>query len=353
MKVRILQPIERWMKYVHLMPGQIADMPDADAEKLIRAKLAEPVEPETGGASAAGVVGAPSSAGQPSPQAPPAGEEEGGETQREEQPSALISPPSPAPSPFLDQVVADPRLLTWLNLHGFKRLTDKPVYVKIVKVEEEQIARLVVSFEHNPWGNRYGYVLDETTGEWKPDPKLRDHPELLEYKKFRDQLRQAAETKVEMRRETKEVEVAPGQVQQLEVVQVMETRDEEQILQELSRSDFASEVVSQYFYEFTTKDGRHVIGLSYKGVKQLILKHGGIETERPERLEAGDKVIYLVRAKDKIRDITAWGVGTAPRDAPFAEQLALAKAQRNCWRVFLPETIISEAYRRWKERREL
>jgi hypothetical protein len=214
----------------------------------------------------------------------------------------------------------------------------------------------VVDFEKAPGkGARYGYELDMRTGEWRTAEDLRDsHPLLLQYKAYRDQLlAPKPEVKVRVEEAVKELPAGEGQV----LIQKIEAKDEEQIVEELARTDFVSDVLSQYFYCFEHK-GRKVVGLSYKGVKQLALRKGNIELKDLELREAKDGYIAIVKARDLERNLEVYGVAYQAYNWPdgtpdnFAVAKAVAKAQRNALRALIPETLITEAYKRWLERRE-
>jgi hypothetical protein len=365
MKVRLKTSIKFWTHggrtYRDLNPGDVVEMPEEDARILINANLAEPAE--SGGGETAPSPPTTSSLTSP-PSAP--GREGGVEVapQREGGPVAVPAggePPSPAimvPAEEEKKPLPDPRLIQWLEERGFtKSPNGRLVWNRVDQLPDGRVVRLVVDFEKTPGkGSRYGYELDLRTGEWRTANDLRDsHPLLLQYKAFRDNLlAPKPEAKVARVEEAvKELPAGEGQV----LIQKIEAKDEEQIVEELARTDFVSDVLSQYFYCFEHK-GRKIVGLSYKGVKQLALRKGNIELKDLELREAKDGYIAIVKARDLERNLEVYGVAYQPYNWPdgtpdnFAVAKVVAKAQRNALRALIPETLITEAYKRWLERRE-
>ena len=244
----------------------------------------------------------------------------------------------------------DSRFIAWLEQHGFARAPNGVAFSKTVKLETGKVVKLTVDFKDNSHGNRYGLSLNEDTGGWKTDEAMRDHPDLLEFKRYRDDLLAQNTSKPEITKEGNPEKVIPGGEGQGLVLE-MEKRDEDQILAELS-GDFASEILKDYFYSFKRGD-RTIIGLSYKGVKQIILRHGKVELKDIEIRETDRAFIVIVKAWDKVRDITAYGVAYEEKSMPLALQRATSKAQRNALKFLIPESMITEAYRNWQEKREL
>jgi len=268
---------------------------------------------------------------------------EGNQT-KPEIPKAEAGPEAPAP---------DPRLIAWLESKGFSRRPDGACWTKTERLGTGEIVQLKVDFKNTEKGARYGYRLNEETGGWKQDPNLRDHPLLLEFKRYRDGL--LAEEKTQKPEEGKpsEREIPAGQGQALMLK--MDERDEQQIVAEL-QGDFKSEVLKQYFYSFQ-QGGREIVGLSYKGVKQIALKQGNITLKDLELRETEKGWIAVVKARHETRNLEVYGAAWQPKVARWGEDLfalqkAVSKAQRNALRALIPETIITEAYRAWRERRE-
>jgi len=321
--IRMLRPVTRIGDHYDLRPGQIVDMDPKYADVLVRDGFAE-------------YVHARAESGEGHPPASPA--------------SAATSNCEVFPSP----PAPDPRLVAWLEANGFARRPDGTAWQKTVRLEDGRIVKLVVDFKHTEKGARYAYVLDEETGGWKNAENLRDHPTLLEFKAYRDKLFEAGRPKPPERT----VEIPAGEEGQ-QLLLKMEERDEQQIIAEL-KGDFQSEVLRQYFYVFES-GGRKIIGLSYKGVKQIALKQGNITLKDLELRETESGWIAVVKARHETRNLEVYGVawqgkrmrlrdGSEVED-PFAIQKAVSKAQRNALRALIPETIIAEAYRAWLEMR--
>lgn len=360
MRIRITSPVRRWKGYQFELGGAY-DLPEEDARRLIEAGIAVlESEPEAGAAeTAAGVGSAPSSAGQPS-QAAPAGEGGPGGARS----TAVTSPPPRPPAQEEAQEAqepADPRLLAWLTQRGF-RSANGSSYSRIVQINGKFV-RQIVDFKHNKWGSRYAYLLDEATGEFRPaDDSYRDADALLEYKRFRDQIRESLETKLEVRRETRHVPVVGegGQValREQEVLVLAERRDEEQIMREL-----LGEVMRTYVYRFRVGD-REVVNVSYAGIKEAARRRGNIHVMRVELDESKDGSAYIAKAEvfDLQNNFKVWGVASQPKrmtlrsgeqvDDPFALQKAASKAIRNGLRACIPEKLLAELIRTWLEREE-
>jgi hypothetical protein len=357
MKVRMLKTMLSWKSYKNLTEGTIIDLPDEDAKLLISYSYAEPAESRGGDISPS----PPSSLTLTSPPPTPGrGKGEEAAPQREEEPVAVPAggePPSPAKS------TPDSRLVQWLEERGFIKAPDgRMVWSRVDQLQDGRVVRLVIDFEKAPGkGARYGYELDMRTGEWRTADDLRNsHPLLLQYKAFRDNLfapKPAEAEVVKVEEAVKELPASEGQV----LLQKVEEKDEQQILQELSGSDFVSDVMSQYFYEFES-GGRRIVGLSYKGVKQLALHTGNITLKDLELRETPKGYIAIVKARHEAKNLEVYGVAFQPyemelrdgRKVPdqFAVQKAVGKAQRNALRALIPETLICEAYKKWLERRE-
>ena len=244
-------------------------------------------------------------------------------------------------------------LAAWLEARGFAKSARS--FWKQDKVGEDTV-KIQVDFSDSHRGTRYGYrlVIDQDGNpSWKPDPALRDHSLLLEFKAFRDKLLEEKAKPV-----TPITEVPAGEGQALALA--IEAKDDEQITKELS-GEFKAEVLRQYFYEFD-QAGRKVVGLSYRGVKQIARRQGHIEVRELELKETEKAWIATCRALDKARDLLVYGAAFQPKELelrggakvpdPFSLTKAVSKAQRNALRCLISEAIVTEAYRAWLERRE-
>jgi len=259
-----------------------------------------------------------------------------------------------------------PELVDWLELHGFRASPEGAKYTKTAELEGKPI-KLVVDFQKSEKGTRYAYRLnlEKEPPEWENAPSLRDHPLLLEYKSYRDKLF-AAEAqapkngtpKAPPRPETgKEIEAGPGLIvlqktPEEERAEIMDRMDEKQIITEIS-GEIRERVLEKYFYKFEHQ-GRTVIGLSYEGVKAIVRRMGHIKTELLKLEERDYGWLAVVKATDVKRNLDAIGAFYQPKfffpskqPNPFAATLALVKAQRDAWRHFISERVITETYREW------
>jgi hypothetical protein len=271
-----------------------------------------------------------------------------------------------------EKVEIDPELSSWLVGRGFVRGPEGVAYTKIDRVGEDTV-KLQVDFSDDPRGMRYGYRLNLQADppEWKNDPALRDHPTLLEFKRFRDDLlarREAERAKLPPAVTPKPAEIPakegvsvallpPREEEAEEEAREVERRDEDLIIREI-RGDLKvlERALSDYFYSFELR-GRRVIGLSYAGVKAIIRRMGHIEITDIKIEEKERSWFVLVKARDKLRDLEAYGPAVQPKhfqsgeENPFALTIAVSKAQRNAWRTFIDEKVLTESYRAWLEER--
>ena len=137
--------------------------------------------------------------------------------------------------------------------------------------------------------------------------------------------------------------------------QVFERADEEQILREIS-----GEIVENFIYEFETKDGKKIVGLSYAGVKYFIQKMGYMEVTGLEYSYNPEtkQWIAVAKVRDRLRDLET--VGAAEANAfdekgnlvPFAFRLAVHKAIRNAWRAQINDVAIAKIIKLYLELRK-
>lgn len=134
----------------------------------------------------------------------------------------------------------------------------------------------------------------------------------------------------------------------------IDRRDEAQILEELH-----GKAIEALFYEFT-QSGRQVVALSWAGVKYFTLQLGHVSIEEVKLDEGADSYKAIAWAYSKDRDLRVMGAAEQSKTLPYGDkkkdEFALAKVvskcQRNALRNLLPETLISEAYKTWKERKD-
>lgn len=129
---------------------------------------------------------------------------------------------------------------------------------------------------------------------------------------------------------------------------IMERRDEEQITEELR-----GELVDQWVYSFKVA-GREVTGLSWVGVKQAVRHYGHIHVALVSEQETDDEYRVTVKAIDTLVDVEMLGTASQSKmflgkPDPFARVKALNKASRNAYRALLPERVIIEIMKEWKE----
>ena len=308
MKVRIKQHVSSYRTLRDLKPGTVIDVPAEWADQLVSIGLAEkawtgPVEEK----------------------------------------------PTKKPKPEIY-----PELAGWLSSRGFVLNPEGVAYVRTDRLETGDVVKLVIDFTDTSKGARFGYRLDLTKDppEWKPDKALRDHPVLLGFKHFRDEWLERGKPKP-VPEAMKELPAAEGQA----LLQKVEAKDEEQILAEM-RGDFESEILKQLFYSFE-QAGRRVVGLSYKGVKQMAIRQGHIEVKELELKESEKAWVAVCKARDKARDLEVYGASIQLKEMvlrdgskvldPFAMTKVVSKAQRNAMRGLISEVLVMEAYKRWLE----
>ncbi len=133
---------------------------------------------------------------------------------------------------------------------------------------------------------------------------------------------------------------------------IMERRDEDQILAEMKGN-----VIQQFVYSFK-QGGRDVTGLSYSGVKQIALEMGNIHCSEPVISEMNGSFICKVKAVDVAKNLEMWGVSSQAKQMTtrwgkqnddFAVQKAVSKAERNALRKLMPERLIVEMIKEWKQ----
>ncbi|MQY68660.1 MAG: hypothetical protein GH150_04685 [Hadesarchaea archaeon] len=418
MKVKILSDITSWKNYRNLKSGTVYDMPPEDAQKLVLKGLAAEVIEEFLGGGVRKRVEAETKRPKPEekmidPQtesrlrkiARNQGFDEGvflreygrliaegrsdmdalSQTMQLFEKSAKVEKrptlatfdsdhleePAPPPKPKEKglhrgaiRTEIDPELSSWLVGRGFVRGPEGVAYTKTDKVGEDTV-RLQIDFSDDPRGMRYGYRLNIQTDppEWKSDSNLRDHPTLLEFKRFRDDLLAQREHAKITPPEAKPVEapakeggarvevMATGEEVPREVMEI-QIRDEQQILEEMK-----GKVLDTYFYQFKLR-GRIVTGLSYAGCRALAQRMGGLHISDLKIKETEKSWVATCRIHDVRRNLILMGAAMQPkkmrlRDGSEVEDFfsftkAAGKCQRNAIRACLPEQVITTMYDEWK-----
>lgn len=181
MKVKILSAISSvgWggRKYGPFEADQIADLPDGLVQKLVGQGLAAEVIEEPEKKLTLATFMPKKLEGPTSPQKP--------ETE---------------PKPEGKKVEIDPKLAGWLSSKGFTLGPEGVAFTRTERLETGDVVKLQVDFSDTPKGARYGYRLDieKDPPEWKSDPHLHDHPLLLQFKQFRDDLLAQREARVQI-----------------------------------------------------------------------------------------------------------------------------------------------------------
>ncbi len=153
-----------------------------------------------------------------------------------------------------------------------------------------------------------------------------------------------------------------------DIYRLMDRFDEDQILAELQGQD----ILSDYFYEFTNKEGKLVVGLSWNGIKAFShsMSRLGIplSTEKVEFEDLGDRVrakAYVrfmptgemhigISHQNKKMEVWANKEKTEKKlvDDPYYDEKASSKAKRNGIRECIPEQVITAEYKRWKAQKQ-
>lgn len=137
-----------------------------------------------------------------------------------------------------------------------------------------------------------------------------------------------------------------------EAFELMEQRDEEQILAEIKGA-----ILDEMFYSFPL-DGRTVTGISWVGTKEIARRYGGIEMNFVKVEETDTHYVAIVKATDTRSGTSLLGtsmqsklmkVKGAEKPDRFAYTKAVSKAQRNAIRAIIPERFLIEMYEVFKK----
>lgn len=130
--------------------------------------------------------------------------------------------------------------------------------------------------------------------------------------------------------------------------EMMDRQDEEQILAELD--GIPSPVLEEMVYSFQSSAGR-VTGLSWVGVKTLIVEAGHYEISDIHVIETEKSYRVVAKAHDIKRNVSLFGMAEQPKmmktksgemEDTFALQKASSKAQRNALQSLLPKKLVAE-----------
>ena len=152
---------------------------------------------------------------------------------------------------------------------------------------------------------------------------------------------------------------APPEEKQ-ELMVTAERLDEQQIVESMK-----GRMIERLFHEIEQhrSDGVtiKIPVLAWAGVKYFALQLGHMTVEKVELSETDEKYRATAWAYDKKRDIRVMGAAEQSktmklRDGSripdeFALAKVVSKSQRNALRSLIPETLISEAFQQWKNRK--
>ena len=233
-----------------------------------------------------------------------------------------------------------------VDIQGIKYAISElePCWYKVLNIKTE------MSYNVNPFDqvcNCPDFAYRTNGGTCKHIESLRELPELKPLIVSYDKQQQIRIKNI------KQVNQNDDNQETVQQFQLMERKDEEQILQEIKGN-----VLSEFVYSFVT-NGREITGLSYAGVKQIALKMGNIHCAEPILQENNGMWICKVKAVDVQRNLEMWGVSTQPKFMEFRDgrkarddfclQKCVSKAERNALRKLMPEKIIVEMLKEWKK----
>lgn len=134
--------------------------------------------------------------------------------------------------------------------------------------------------------------------------------------------------------------------------ELMEARDEEQILAEIKGN-----IITEMFYSFRM-DGREVTGISWVGTKEVARQYGGIDMNLVRVDDLGAAYVAVAKATDTRRGVSLLGsamqsktmaVKGEEQEDRFAYTKAVSKAQRNAIRAIIPEKYLLEMYQLFRK----
>jgi len=165
-------------------------------------------------------------------------------------------------------------------------------------------------------------ALKKAGFRWNPQMKLWEGPDTPGNRELLDRLGLKPEAPLD---------ISPREHEEID------RRDEEQMRQELMH-----EIIGEYIYDFTSKEGKRIVGVSWAGAKRLAKTHlPGLDVELV-RVDQSDRWIGVV-VKVKTEKGSALGAAQMPATDRFAYPIAINKAQRNAIMNLLDEAIIKHA----------
>jgi hypothetical protein len=143
-------------------------------------------------------------------------------------------------------------------------------------------------------------------------------------------------------------------IEAISELRTLEERDEAAII-----ADLQGRPIDKLFHELNLR-GQLQVALSWPGVKYFTLGQGHISIEQVQLSETPEKFRAIAWAVDKQRDVRVMGAAEQSKTMTlkegkqipdeFALPKVVSKAQRNALRSLIPETLIAEAYKTWKDR---
>jgi hypothetical protein len=152
------------------------------------------------------------------------------------------------------------------------------------------------------------------------------------------------EVKIAQKKEETQ-ELAP--INDAEVYQMMDKRDEEQIVASLQ-----GKYLDEFVYSFQ-QGGKMIEGLSWLGIQEAARAYGGIQCsiDKMKIEDKKDDIVVYVEAFDNQTQSSSIGVGVQAKmmltykgiiEDPFAIQKAVSKAQRNAKKQLLPQQLLKQ-----------
>ncbi len=129
--------------------------------------------------------------------------------------------------------------------------------------------------------------------------------------------------------------------------QMMDKRDEEQILAEIK-----GHMIEEYVYQFKA-GGKLVTGVSYAGIKAMVVRRGGYEIISDTIIKEEGSFLAKAKIQDKQLDLQGLGLGECAIHEPFARQKAMGKALRNAYRSIMDEGQFIAFIKQWKNKKEM
>jgi len=134
-------------------------------------------------------------------------------------------------------------------------------------------------------------------------------------------------------------------------IKEVDRRDEAQIMAQMS-----GQLVDEYLYEFRTRRGKRIVGLSWAGIREMAQLRGNIRVEKVDVQDFDDYIRAMASATDLERNVTIFGGCHQPKQMrvtdestgevsyipdDFAYEKAISKAQRNAIKSLMPVTVIT------------